>query len=387
MALLMPNNALFGLAIQKSGAGSQYTKMVAGFEVPVTNDNSFFYYPMTDLSAGAVKLQDVLPPEIGGRALPSGAYVSGAWWEGGVSLIPRLDNRFGWILLAAMGEVSTISDVTIANVIAGLPAGTTPNCYTHVFTFDASDQYWVPYCTFRRLLPHPTAANELGEVAQDGRVRTLTIAGAGNAPVRADLDVIARQYQGDYDFEFDPSWTATYDDLDDFAVANCDGHFKVEDTDFDVTAASVTIVNQLLPPAQAMKIGSIDPIDFPVLGRVAVVTATILVSDYGLYVSTFSGAANDGATSANTTCIVYKADVDVMFASQTYIPSVGAGTEPYRIRIVSNTAQDNVAWQARPIRVQPNRPIVLQVTANILATSSGDPLRIYIQNDTTGYQL
>ncbi|NIV40062.1 MAG: hypothetical protein GWN58_64870 [Anaerolineae bacterium] len=46
-----------------------------------------------------------------------------------------------------------------------------------------------------------------------------------------------------------------------------------------------------------------------------------------------------------------------------------------------------MAWQARPIRVRPNRPIVLQVTANILATSSGDPLQIMLQNDTTGYQV
>ncbi|NIV40061.1 MAG: hypothetical protein GWN58_64865, partial [Anaerolineae bacterium] len=198
-------------------------------------------------------------------------------WEGGISLIPRLDNRFGWLLLAAMGEVSTVSDVTIAQHIAG--SGTTAGVYTHIFTFDASDQYWVPYCTFRRVLPHATAANELGEVAQDGRVRTLTIAGAGNAPIRADLDLIARQYQSDYDFDFNPGWSATYDDLDDFAVANCDGHFQVEGTSFDVAAASVTVVNQLLPAAQAMKIGSVDPIDFPVLGRMATVTATILVDD------------------------------------------------------------------------------------------------------------
>lgn len=381
MGMILPNNTLWGFGIQQDGAGTEYAKMAAGYEHPVSNANYFYYYPQTDVGFGPTKNQDTLPPENGGRALPSGAYVTGVWNEGATTIIPRLDNRFGWLLLAAMGDVSTVSDVTIAQHLAG--SGTTAGVNTHIFNFYASDQYFVPWLTFRRELPHPTAANQLGEESQDGKIRTLTLNIAAAAPVTCDIDAIARSKQSNYDFEFDPGWTATYDDLDDFAVANCDGHFKVEGTAFKVTNVAVTLTNQLLPANQSIHVGSIDPLDFPTLGRMMTITATILVEDYGLYVSTFSGVTNDGATDANASCIVYKADVDVMVASQTYI----TGSEPFRLRVVSNTAENNVAWQVRPIRVQANRPIVLQVTANVLATATGYPVSIYLQNDKANYNL
>ena len=376
MALQMPSGALFGLSIQGDGTPSN-----TGFGTAETT--GFMYYLLSDLAMGPVKNQNTLPPEIGGRALPSGAFATGTHAEGTVSLIPRLDNRLGWLLLAAMGEVSTVADTTIANYILG-GSGADAGINTHVFRFYSTDQFWVPYCTIHRLLPHTTAASTLGETYQDGRVRSLTLTAAGASPVTCDLDMIARLEQsgGDIQFDYGASWAATYDDFDDFAVTNCSGHFKIEDTEFDVTNIAVTLTNNLLPAEQAMKIGSIHPIDFPVLGRVAAVTAPILVDDYELYVSTFEGIANAG-TDTDATCIVYKADVDVEFTTQTYI----TGTEPYRIRIRSNVADDNVAWQVSPIRVQPNQPIVLQVMASVLATSTGDPLLIFLQNATANYNL
>ena len=63
------------------------------------------------------------------------------------------------------------------------------------------------------------------------------------------------------------------------------------------------------------------------------------------------------------------------------------GTEPYRIRIRSNPSENNVAWQVRPLRTQPNRPVVLQVTSNLLATETGDPLLILLQNAESSYAL
>jgi len=378
MALQMPNDALFGLSIQGTGVPSD-----GGFESPKTT--GFTYYPLTDCGLGPIKNQDVLPPEIGGRALPGGAYATGAWAEGTVSIIPRLDNRFGWIILAVMGEVSTVSDTTIDNYVAGDTSGADTGVYTHIFRFYSTDHYWVPYCTFRRLLPHTTAASSLGETFQDGRFRSMTITGAGASPVTCDLDAQGRMKQTDGvdQFDFEPGWgTPTYDDLDNFAVTNCTGHFKIEDTEFDVTTVSLTVTNQLLPPAQAMKIGSMHPIDYPVLGRVVTATATILIDDYNLYVSTFEGAANAGVD-GNVSCIVYKADLDVELASQTYI----TGTTPYVLRVRSSAADDNVAWQVRPIRVQPNRPIVLQVTASFLATGTGDPIQVLLQNSKVNYTV
>lgn len=387
MGLQLPNNTLFGLAIQQDDTSfSEHDKMAGGYEQRRTVDSDFSYFPLTEFGMGAVKNQDNLPPEIGGRALPTGAFVTGTWAEGNASMIARLDNRLGWVLLATMGDVSTISDVTIAQHLAS--TGTTAGTYTHAFRFYSSDQYFVPWLTLRRYLPHTTTADSLGEVYQDGKSRATTITGAAGAPVTCDMDLVARLPSGDSanpgtDFDYDPGWaTATFDDFDDFAVTSCDGHFMVEDTEFKATNVAVTITNQPLAPAQSIHIGTTHPLDFPNLGRTCQVTATILVEDYNLYVSTFEGLANAG-TDADVSCTVYKADLDVMFASQTYCDV--ATSEPFRLRFISNTAEDNVAWQVRPLRVRPNQPIVLQVTATLQATSTGYPLIAYLQNNQTGY--
>ena len=385
MSLQLPNNTLFGLAIQQDDTShTEHDKMAGGYEQRRTTDGDFSYFPLTDFGLGPVKNQDNLPPEIGGKALPTGAFVSGTWAEGTASMVARLDERLGWVLLAALGYVSTISDVTIAQHLAG--TGTTAGVYTHAFRFYDTDQYFIPWLTLRRFLPHTTAANALGEVLQDGKVRSLTVTGAAGAPVTCDLDLVARLPSADSaspgtDFDYEPGWAAaTFDDFDDFAVTSCDGHFQVEGTEFKVTNVAVTLTNQPLAPAQSVHIGTTHPLDYPNLGRNCQITATILVEDYNLYVSTFAGTANAGAD-ADVSCIVYKADLDVMLATQTYV----TGSEPYRIRIMSNTAEDNVAWQVRPLRVQPNRPIVLQVTANIQAIASGMPIVFYLQNAKTGY--
>jgi len=382
----LPNNALFGLGIQQDDTSfAEHDKMAGGYEQRRTVDGDFSYFPLTDFGLGPVKNQDNLPPEIGGKALPTGAFVSGTWAEGAASMIARLDERLGWVLLAALGDVSSISDQTIAQHLDEV-AGTTPGVYTHAFRFYDTDQYFIPWLTMRRFLPHTDITADLGEVYQDGKVRSLTITGAAGAPVTCDLDLVARLPSADSanpgtDFDFNPSWgAATFDDFDDFAVTSCDGHFTIEGTAFKVTNVAVTLTNQPLAPAQSVHIGTTHPLDYPNLGRNCQITATILVEDYNLYVSTFEGAANAGAD-ADVSCLVYKADLDVMLASQTYVD----GTEPYRIRIMSNTAEDNVAWQVQPLRIQPNRPIVLQVTANVQALASGMPVVFYLQNAKTGY--
>lgn len=387
MSLQLPNNTLFGLAIQQDPTQFvEHDKMTGGYEAREATNAKFSYYPLTDFGMGPVKNQDNLPPEIGGRALPTGAFVSGTWSEGAASMIARLDNRLGWVLLASLGDVSTVSDMTIVQHLAG--SGSTAGVYTHIFRFYDTDQYFVPWLTVRRFLPHTDTTADLGEVFQDGKVRSLTVTGAAGAPVTCDLDLVARLPSADSgspgtDFDYNPSWgTPTFDNFDDFAVTSCDGHFQIEGTDFKVTNVAVTLTNQPLAPAQSVHIGTTHPLDYPNLGRSCQITATILVEDYNLYVSTFSGTANAGADD-DVSCIVYKADVDVMLATQTYV----TGTEPFRIRIISNTGEDNVAWQVRPLRIQPNRPIVLQVTANVQATSSGMPIAFYLQNAQTGYLL
>jgi len=386
--LQMPNNAKFALAIQQdSGQATDYAKMTNGYNQLVTTNSEYSFYALSSCGLAPVKTHGTLPPEIGGRALTAGAYATGAWGAGPVSIIPRLDDRLGWLLLAAFGDVSTVANTKASqlNLFPGGIHGNDAGIYSHIFRYNISDEYFVPWLSLRRTLPNTTAANIVGEQFQDGRLATFSLAATAGAPLMADMNFLARLNQSNYDFDYAPSWgTATYDDPDIFAVTSCDGSYvKIAGVAFDAVAVSVAAGNILLPPAQSLVIGSIDPKDFPNLGRAMSVTVTFLVDDWNFYVSVLKGASASG--DANVACTVYSTDLDVMFASAEVI----TGTEPYKLRIATNPDENNAAWTLEPVRIVPNRPIVCQATCTVLAadTATNYPFYVILQNATTSYAL
>lgn len=390
MGLQMPGGTLFAFGIQQGAGATDYDKMVAGYEQLVSADANFYYYALTGIQLAPVKGMDVLQPEISGRALPSGVFSTGAWAGGGVSMIPRLDNRFGWALLAAFGEVLTTADTTIEHHtdLGGTP-GSDTGIHTHKFRFESDDQYFVPWLSLRRMLPHTTAAERVGEIFQDGHVASLMFGAQAAAPLVAQMGFLARVKQTDYVFNANPSWAAaTYDGFHNFGVTNCDGFVMVNGVEFKAVGVSIALANQLLPPQQSLHIGSMHPLDFPCLGRALQVTATFLVEDWDLYVSMFAGENVDVSTptSANVGCPVYTADLDVMIASQELI---GATAEPYRIRVRSDHAgaSDNTAWAVQAVQLAPNRPVVMQIIGTILGVDTGDPINVYVQNAQASYAL
>lgn len=389
--LQFPNNALFGLGLQQGGFGqglSDYLRLTLGYDHVVSDEDNFYYYSLTDLSLAVVKATDEIPDEIGGHALSSGVFPTGAWVAGSVSMVPRLDNNLGWLLYAVMGDVSTVTDTKADNLaILGGAHGADSGINSHIFQFQDSDQYFLPWLTIRRLMPHSTSSKRVGETYQDGHVGSLTLTAASAAAVRCDMDMMARVKQSNYVFDYNPSWSAaTFDEFQNFATTSCDGHFKVNNVTFDATGVSVTAINSLLPPAQSLIIGSLHPRDFPNLTRAINLTVSFLVSDWDFYVSTFVGSSVV-QTDSNIACTVYRADVDVMLASQQTID----GSEPYRIRVLSNPAEDNVAWSIAPVRFMPNRPVVVNATATVLATEGtgweNHPFFIVLQNGQADYAL
>ncbi|MCP4537698.1 MAG: hypothetical protein GY832_11165 [Chloroflexi bacterium] len=389
MSLQMPGGALFAFGIQQGTGADDYARMTAGYEQLVTADDRFYYYALTEMGLQPVKGMKVLPQEIGGRALPSGAYSTGTWMTGGVGMIPRMDNRFGRMLLAGFGEVLTTADTTIQNHadIDDSP-GTDTGIHTHKFRFNALDQYFLPWVSLRRMLPHNQPAERVGEIFQDGHLATLMFGAQSAAPLMAQAAFLARVNQADFVFNANPGWAAaTYDGFHNFGVTNCDGFVHVNGVDFKAVGVSIQLANQLLPPEQSMYIGSMHPLDFPCLGRALQVTATFLVEDWDLYVSMFAGGNVDvsAPTSANVNCPVYTADLDVMIASQQII----TGVEPYRIRVRSDHAGaiDNVTWAVQTVQIAPNRPVVMQIVGTVLGVDTGDPIAVYLQNAQTDYAL
>jgi hypothetical protein len=384
----MPQDTLFGFSIQQGSGANDYAKMADGYNEPdLTN---LYYFPLTDSSMGITKQQTALPDEIGGKAMTFGSYVTGVWGGGTASLIARLENRLGWLLLATMGEVSTVANTKAEDLsICGGSSGTTSGVHSHIFFFSDDDEFFAPWLTVFRKLPHATAAEEVGERMQDARIGTFTMNAASGAPVGIDLGIVGRRLQASEEFDLNPGWSSTYDDFTTFAVGTCDGHFKIEGTEHDVTNVTLNINNNVLPPQQSIILGSVDPKDFPLLSRTVTVTATILVENYDLYVSTFAGSSIDvsGGTDQTAACTVYKGDLDVMVASQVAIGAAGDATEKYKLRIVSNRDNDNVAWNVQPIRTVPRRPVVLQVTGTVEAVSGETGFYVVLQNAQADYNL
>jgi len=386
----MPQDSLFGVGIQQGSGGTDYAKMADGYDNAETTN--IYYYPLLDMSMGMAKMQDSLPPEMGGKAMTFGTFATGVWGQGTASLIARLDNRLGWLLLAATGECSTVTDIKAENLgICGGSgsSGDTSGINSHIFYFSDNDEFFAPWLTIRHLLPNATAAEEVGEIFQDSRIGSFTLTAASGAPVTIDLDLVGRRLQASEEFDVNPGWSASYDDFTTFAIPSCEGHFKVEGTEHDVTNVTFTINNNVLPPQQSIIMGSLDPKDFPLLSRDVTVTATILIENYDLYVTTFTGSSVDVSSGSDQTaaCTVYKGDLDVMLASQVAIGAAGDSSEKYKLRIVSNADNNNVAWMAQPIRVTPRRPVVMQITGTVEAVSGETGLYLVLQNSKADYAL
>jgi hypothetical protein len=320
--------------------------------------------------------------ESGGEALPRGVYKAGAFMAGGVTMIPRLDNRFGWILEATCGDASFYDDQTIAQVIAG--SGSTAGVDTHLFGFKDTDEFDIPYLTTHRLMPNSTAAQQVGEIGEDVRVTSLGLNIVAQQIVTARLDLLGRATATTL-LDLNPGWSApTYDSTDTFAVAACTGSVSLSitsgtpsaSTAFDVRTASLVWANNLLPPQASARVGSAHPKDYPITGRTIGVTATVYVDDYDLYMQTIGGPLNPVADTG-WLCSPLDGDIDVTISSGAQIAATG---EYYTLRY--RTDQGNIKWLARPIVLVPNQPVLLQMTGSITTVSAGRPFYIYLQNAT-----
>lgn len=68
---------------------------------------SFFRHKAMDIDYGAIDRQAVVPQEVGGIAVPTGAYKSGAFLAGGATLNPRMEGDFGWLFKGLLGTAAS----------------------------------------------------------------------------------------------------------------------------------------------------------------------------------------------------------------------------------------------------------------------------------------
>jgi hypothetical protein len=93
------------MALQQGTAGRFGMLKQSALGTPQATDSEFYYVAFTGCDFSPAQGVAQLPPEAGNlQALPRGTYKTGVVGAGGLDCIPRLDNRFGYWLEAALGE-------------------------------------------------------------------------------------------------------------------------------------------------------------------------------------------------------------------------------------------------------------------------------------------
>ena len=119
------------------------------------------------------------PLEIGSGPFPTFPYKAGYVIGGGAELLPRLEDTFGWLMYALLGDVSSAQ------------VNTDP-AYDHTFKPLSSDLAFVRWLTLRKYFPRKEAdaATDLGEEYLNCKPVGMTFSLEHDQPIRARLDFL-----------------------------------------------------------------------------------------------------------------------------------------------------------------------------------------------------
>jgi len=134
--------------------------------------SQFYTIPATSLGLAPVIMQNELEIELGQGLWPTGSYRAGYHGEGDVSLQPRLEDQFGWLLYALTGSI-----------LAEFPGPSVDNgVREHAFKADESAAAGnLPWLQMLRYDPSLGEGSDLWEIYDDCR----TISWAINIPAQA----------------------------------------------------------------------------------------------------------------------------------------------------------------------------------------------------------
>lgn len=379
--------------LQMATAGRFGILKQAAFESIQSVDSNFHYFAFTGCTYGPQQGDAALPLEAGSTyPFPAGTYKTGLFYAGNIMMIPRLENRLGYLMEAVCGDVSTFADVTVDQHIAAAGNNVGVHCHQFLGLLEATGSgtnFTLPYLTTHRLLPNQTTSSEVGEISQDACITSFQLNVGAAGIVTANVGMVGRGAAISL-WDIDPGWTTpTLDDIDTFMVTSCTGFVKINIvggtpatvTTQNVTGAQLTFINQVLPPNQARIVGSPYHVDHPNLGRFLTVDIPTLVTDYDTYVQAFGGPANP-VIDTGWSCTPLDGNIDIELQSPSLIS--GAATPAYHL-FRFRTTQDNAKFSVQPLVLVPGQPVVFAMRVQIARPSSGISYEMYLQNGTASY--
>ncbi len=364
------SDVLLGIGFQTPDATHPYG---AGQEQ--TDNTDFSNIAFTEASVGGSQQVQNLPVEAGQTTFTRGAYKASANYGGGLGFLPRFDARFCQLLLAVTG---------FGRMLEGVDFDGTAHAGVRIHEFSPGRlDRALPYLTVRKFLPHATAA--LGEIGLDAKAGGLELSLPAQGPAAATLSMSGLQFK----FAVAPSWgDPTFDADDAFSVGVTDGSTITIAKGADSFAlkcqqVSMSIANQLAAADDLRYIGSLFPLDNPVVGRAASIRATVLIEDWELYDYLFTNATN-GTTIASKPML---GSLDFLVNGENEF----ATGFPYAMQIksgagegVNPAAAENIVWStANVLAAQPNRPILVQLTGSIVKLGAAKPFTLRVRNGVT----
>ncbi|MCP4709973.1 MAG: hypothetical protein GY869_15220 [Planctomycetes bacterium] len=316
--------------------------------------------------------KEMAPPEISGPNNPTGAYKSGHYFGGRLSVQPRLENAFGWFLLGALGYVSSAANATTG--------------FTHTFSQKPDVPIFIPFMGFRKLVPALTDANKLAEVGEDCVISTMVFNFPQAGPISADMDILGRN---SYIDDTHPTWT--FNNIPE-AYQSVPMSMKGSGLilpnwgtggglPLPITNARITINNNTTNVREERIIGSYIPDDFATRQRSVTIEATYKWKDPELYRLVWNSNAGHGNFQP---CIEFT-DMEISVESPC---DIEGGVIDFPWRLVFQAP--NVDWRTSPVQLAGDEIVTMDVVGTAIEAPSGlaeDYFQILLENAVSGYPL
>ncbi len=349
---------IFGFGIQEDG--------LKGGAVP-----AWYRHKALSVGLGAVVEKQVAPPEIGGTNNPTGAYKSGHYFAGRVSLQPRLNGVLGWLLLAATG-----------NSASGVSAEDA-NLFDHVFSQAPGNASFIPFMSVRKVIP---GTDKFGDTGSDCIVSGMTWNFPQVGPATMDMDIVGRLCTLDNDPDVNFTWANTYENYDSVPMSMTGTGIVLAGFSNDplpATGARVTLANNTTTVQEERVIGSYFPDDYATRQRALQVEFTYKWADGALWRYIYNGG--DPADLGFLPCLDFTS-FNLRVESPCEIEGTNTIAYPWSITF----AAPKIDWQVSPIQLEGDEIISLQLTGTALEADTTDPedyFTITLQNETASYPM
>ncbi|MCL4303187.1 MAG: hypothetical protein KJ077_46305 [Anaerolineae bacterium] len=358
---------IFGLALQIGG-------LKGGAAGP------FYRYKTLAANLGPIINEQMSRPEMGGNNNPTGLYLSSAGYGGSVSLQPRLEGDFGWILLAACGAATTVVD--------------TPGASVNRHTFSqalaaAGGSKFLPFVQTRRFIPGATAPAAIGDYGIDCVLSALSMSLAPGQPVQAEIAIQGREPRLTTTGAPASGWTWSdvAEDFDSVPMPMKAGGLTIAGlgggNPLPLTAARVTLQNNTTSPDEEAVINSYYAEDFTPKMRTLTFEATYKWRDAELYRYAYNGG--DLNSAVINPCLSYKTTTLTVESPCNIDP--GTIDFPWRLQVVA----PNVRWRMQgPPQLAGDELIQMQLVGTAIEADSGDPedyFQFILDNEVVAYAL